>query len=78
MKKIVESEADVIVIDEKAKAELSLHPKLLQFSENVRPPYWGTWRKRSKNISPRNPFAQDVMLYIFFNESLVFFIISVY
>lgn len=34
-------------------------PKLLQFSENQRPPYWGTWRKRSNNITPRRPFARD-------------------
>ncbi|XP_066590749.1 chromatin assembly factor 1 subunit A-B-like isoform X2 [Prorops nasuta] len=36
-----------------------LRPKLLQFSGNRRPPYWGTWRKRSQSINPRNPFAKD-------------------
>lgn len=35
------------------------HPKLLQFWENRRPPYWGTWRKRSESIGPRNPFSID-------------------
>ena len=53
-------ESDVIIIDKNAQAELGLHPKLLQFHENVRPPYWGTWRKKSKNIRPKNPFGQDV------------------
>lgn len=24
-----------------------------------RPPYYGTWRKRSKVIGPKNPFAKD-------------------
>ena len=33
--------------------------KLLQFSENYRPPYYGTWRKSSCLISPRNPFKKD-------------------
>lgn len=34
-------------------------PKLLYFHENRRPPYWGTWRKKSETINPRRPFAQD-------------------
>lgn len=33
--------------------------KLLQFDENKRPPYWGTWRKKSLYIKPRKPFAID-------------------
>jgi len=33
--------------------------KLLQFNENRRPPYWGTWRKRSSIINSRRPFAKD-------------------
>lgn len=33
--------------------------KLLQFRENYRPAYWGTWRKKSATISPRCPFSQD-------------------
>ncbi|KAF6727887.1 Chromatin assembly factor 1 subunit A [Oryzias melastigma] len=33
--------------------------KLLQFHENYRPAYWGTWSKKSSNISPRCPFKQD-------------------
>ncbi|KAM3965497.1 LOW QUALITY PROTEIN: uncharacterized protein ACR2FA_000341 [Aphomia sociella] len=36
-----------------------LRPKLLSFHENRRPPYWGTWRKRSKSVKPRRPFGQD-------------------
>jgi hypothetical protein len=41
-------------------------PKLLQFWENRRPPYWGTWRKKSQSIRPRNPFgADEVSKYIF-------------
>ena len=33
--------------------------KLLQFEENERPAYWGTWSKKSTRVGPRRPFAQD-------------------
>jgi len=33
--------------------------KLLQFDENKRPPYWGTWRKKSLFVKPKKPFACD-------------------
>ncbi|XP_048197896.1 chromatin assembly factor 1 subunit A [Perognathus longimembris pacificus] len=36
--------------------------KLLQFSENHRPAYWGTWNKKTVVIRPRNPWAQDKKL----------------
>ncbi|XP_020711490.2 chromatin assembly factor 1 subunit A [Athalia rosae] len=35
------------------------HPKLFMFVENRRPPFWGTWRKKSDHITPRRPFAKD-------------------
>lgn len=44
---------DQSVVVEKRRA------KLLQFVENRRPPYWGTWRKRSQNINSRRPFSRD-------------------
>lgn len=33
--------------------------KLLQFHTNYRPAFYGTWRKKSKQISPRNPLKKD-------------------
>uniref|UniRef100_A0AAY4E644 Chromatin assembly factor 1 subunit A n=1 Tax=Denticeps clupeoides TaxID=299321 RepID=A0AAY4E644_9TELE len=36
--------------------------KLLQFHENYRPAYWGTWSKKSCSISPRCPLSQDKKL----------------
>ena len=33
--------------------------KLLQFHENDRPAYWGTWSKKSDVVGPRRPFAKD-------------------
>ncbi|XP_047442749.1 chromatin assembly factor 1 subunit A [Mugil cephalus] len=36
--------------------------KLLQFHENYRPAYWGTWSKKSSHITPRCPLRQDKVL----------------
>ncbi|XP_075759151.1 chromatin assembly factor 1 subunit A [Pelodiscus sinensis] len=36
--------------------------KLLQFSENHRPAYWGTWNKKTAVIRPRNPWSKDSKL----------------
>uniref|UniRef100_A0A673UUK7 Chromatin assembly factor 1 subunit A n=1 Tax=Suricata suricatta TaxID=37032 RepID=A0A673UUK7_SURSU len=33
--------------------------KLLQFCENHRPAYWGTWNKKTAVVRPRDPWAQD-------------------
>lgn len=33
--------------------------KLLQFHENYRPAYWGTWSKKSTHVSPRCPLKLD-------------------
>lgn len=43
----------------KRKLKGSLRARLLQFHEDVRPPYFGTWQKTSKSISGRRPFAMD-------------------
>ncbi|XP_052742606.1 chromatin assembly factor 1 subunit A [Bicyclus anynana] len=39
-----------------------LRPKLLAFHDNRRPPYWGTWRKKSAFIKARQPFKTDEKL----------------
>ena len=63
--KDVEKNDDVIVLDEDTEdSEVVsrtnlMKAKLLQFNENNRPPYYGTWRKKSKHICPKNPFKQD-------------------
>lgn len=64
-----EAKDDIIVLDEENEEGCDLieqpvvvekhRPKLFQFFENRRPPYWGTWRKQSSNIKPRRPFATD-------------------
>lgn len=35
--------------------------KLLQFCENHRPAYWGTWNKKTVLIRARDPWAQDTV-----------------
>ncbi|XP_036149729.1 uncharacterized protein LOC105830502 [Monomorium pharaonis] len=60
---------DVILLDEDNDGSSNIitnthnlekhRPKLLQFSENRRPPYWGTWQKRSSILNPRRPFTKD-------------------
>ncbi|KAI8645240.1 chromatin assembly factor 1 subunit A-domain-containing protein [Parasitella parasitica] len=37
-----------------------LRMKLLQFAENVRPAYYGTFTKQSCIVNSRRPFAQDI------------------
>lgn len=33
--------------------------KLLQFHQDYRPPYWGTWSKTSKDVTGRRPLGRD-------------------
>lgn len=64
-----EAKDDIVIIDEddgsdavdpgSAPITEKHHPKLFLFAENRRPPFWGTWRKKSDHISPRRPFAKD-------------------
>jgi len=51
-----EEEGDVSLCE---KTSCLYIAKLLQFSENTRPAYYGTWRKTSKHISGRKPFGMD-------------------
>lgn len=43
----------------KRKARGPLRAKLLQYHEDVRPPYFGTWQKKSKRVTGRRPFGKD-------------------
>lgn len=43
----------------KIKTRGRLRARLLQFSEDVRPPYFGTWQKKSKLVNGRRPFGKD-------------------
>ena len=57
------SNSSVEIIEKKNNLSFSvgLKCKLLQFHKNYRPAYYGTWRKRSKRISPKNPFKKDTV-----------------
>ncbi|XP_025191363.1 chromatin assembly factor 1 subunit A isoform X2 [Melanaphis sacchari] len=60
---------DVDKVDTIKKNSQKFHWKLLQFNENRRPPYWGTWRKKSLYVKPRRPFACDKMMFDYDNNS---------
>lgn len=47
----------VQLIDEKPKK--LYRAKFLKFDDNRRPPYYGTFRKKSESVRPRKPFAKD-------------------
>uniref|UniRef100_A0A8C0G182 Chromatin assembly factor 1 subunit A n=1 Tax=Chelonoidis abingdonii TaxID=106734 RepID=A0A8C0G182_CHEAB len=42
--------------------------KLLQFSENHRPAYWGTWNKKTTVIHPRNPWSKDNVINLYLQD----------
>ncbi|XP_029819732.1 chromatin assembly factor 1 subunit A, partial [Manacus vitellinus] len=59
--------SDVVVVDNCQRdgvpeREKFGRMKLLQFSENHRPAYWGTWNKSTTLIRARNPWAKDTKL----------------
>ncbi|NXD31169.1 CAF1A factor, partial [Spelaeornis formosus] len=56
-KKVDNCQTDAVPEREKLKKM-----KLLQFSENHRPAYWGTWNKRTSLIRARNPWGKDTKL----------------
>ncbi|XP_053693319.1 chromatin assembly factor 1 subunit A [Sabethes cyaneus] len=68
-----QEEDDVIVIDDTVCHQIEVDPaaapakryraKYFLFEENRRPPYLGTWRKKSAKISARHPFAQDTKFF---------------
>ncbi|XP_069137308.1 chromatin assembly factor 1 subunit A-like [Argopecten irradians] len=63
-RKIQMVDEDVMLVhDEDVVKKVTYHCKLLQFHTNYRPPYYGTWRKKSKTVNPRNPWKQDKDLF---------------
>ncbi|XP_017776534.1 PREDICTED: chromatin assembly factor 1 subunit A isoform X3 [Nicrophorus vespilloides] len=55
---------DVILLDDLGESIIEpkldrMKAKFLKFHENKRPAYFGTWRKKSKFISPKNPLSMD-------------------
>lgn len=47
--------------DHRVETQRKMRAKYLHFDKKTyrRPPYFGTWSKKSKFIRPRNPFAMD-------------------
>ena len=62
------SEAEVAGDDNKVRTLLALlrdrsriPAKVLIFAEDLRPGYYGTWTRSSRDIGPRTPFAKDII-----------------
>ncbi|XP_052849231.1 chromatin assembly factor 1 subunit A [Drosophila gunungcola] len=53
------SNAGLPIEEEQPKQLARMRAKYLQFADNRRPAYYGTWRKKSTSISARRPLAQD-------------------
>ncbi|KAI9263451.1 chromatin assembly factor 1 subunit A-domain-containing protein [Phascolomyces articulosus] len=49
--------------------QLQISMKLLQFTEDVRPAYYGTWTKSSKKINGQKPLAKDEDLVDYEHDS---------
>lgn len=67
-----EENDDIMVVDENVCHQIEVDPgkmkqkfktKFFLFNENRRPPYRGTWRKRSYCIKARRPFVQDTKYF---------------
>lgn len=56
------SEDDIIVEGSQGDKKI-YRAKLLQFVENNRPAYFGTWRKRSRYVTGRRPFGKDAKCF---------------
>ncbi|EDX02228.1 chromatin assembly factor 1 subunit A [Drosophila yakuba] len=57
------SSAGLPIEEEQPKQLTRMRAKYLHFADNRRPPYYGTWRKKSSSISARRPLAQDKALF---------------
>ena len=46
------------IVEQKGRME-KMRAKFLKFNENQRPPYFGSWRKKSKFVRAKRPFGRD-------------------
>ncbi|KAL9873583.1 chromatin assembly factor 1 subunit A [Glossina fuscipes] len=64
---IVEDELDKVgeaIIEEGVMhGRERMRAKFYKFHDNRRPPYYGTWRKKSTVVKPRRPFAEDKKIF---------------
>ncbi|XP_053949646.1 chromatin assembly factor 1 subunit A [Anastrepha ludens] len=55
--------AGLAIVEETHAPIEHFRAKFYKFHENRRPPYYGTWRKRTSVIKSRRPFAQDTKCF---------------
>ncbi|XP_035787096.1 chromatin assembly factor 1 subunit A-like [Anopheles albimanus] len=51
------------IVEDHATLKQKMKAKFFLFEENRRPPYRGTWRKRSTIVRPRRPFSKDTKYF---------------
>merc|ERR1712173_394349 len=56
---VSEDAEDKIILNGALTSNKIPKAKLLQFHENQRPAYWGTWTKKTSSVSGRRPFGKD-------------------
>ena len=54
---------DDIIVEGSQGDKKTYRVKLLQFVENTRPAYFGTWRKKSRSVTGRRPFGKDLIYF---------------
>ena len=64
-----DKEVEIIEADCGTTRLEAMKVKLLQFCENYRPAYYGTWGKKSAYICPRNPLKKDEVCGSFYYVS---------
>ncbi len=57
-----DEDVEIMEDDESVPKQTKMKAKFLRFRENYRPPYYGTWRKKSKFVKPRTPFGKDEVM----------------
>ncbi|KAL4227300.1 Chromatin assembly factor 1 [Mactra antiquata] len=58
-----DNDIEIMSHEKETIERVTYRAKFLHFHENTRPAYYGTWRKKSQRLSPRNPFKQDEDLF---------------
>ena len=56
-----DDDVELLGHDSEVVKKVTYKCKLLQFHMNYRPPYYGTWTKKAKNVGPRTPFKTDTV-----------------
>jgi len=81
---VIKESPDIQIMDESDESSNSKplgcfkwRMKLLQFEENRRPAYWGTWKRKSKRVNARKPFTREEVCqdnFLILRNSVCFYV----